>query len=246
MEPSPWSWDPAWGELAILAAVATGYTAAVRRYPTSRARIVCFATGLVLAAAVLVTPVSTLALHYLLAAHLFQNVALAEWVPLLLVIGVAPALAAVIVRPRPLRWLTHPLVALPLWLLTYAVWHIPAVYDAALRHHALLHLEHACYLAAGLLLWWPVVQDEPHDLSSGRRAAYVFAAFILGSPVGLLLTLVPEPVYGFYEAAPRVWDVSPLTDQQIGGMLMAGSEAIVFFGVFAAYLLRFFYEEGAV
>lgn len=193
----------------------------------------------------LVSPVSTIALHYLLSAHLVQNVALAEWAPLLLVLGVSPALAAVVARPRAIRWATHPLVALPLWLVTYGVWHIPAVYDAALRDHALLHLEHACYVIAGLLLWWPVFQDAPHDLASGRRAAYVFAAFILGSPIGLLITLLPDPVYGFYEAAPRLWGLSPLTDQQIGGMLMAGSEAVVFFGVFAAFLLRFFHEEGA-
>lgn len=245
MEPSPWSWDPAWGELTMLGLIGAAYAVGVKRHPTSPARVACFAAGLLLVAAALVSPVSTIALHYLLSAHLVQNVALAEWAPLLLVLGVSPALAAVVARPRAIRWATHPLVALPLWLVTYGVWHIPAVYDAALRDHALLHLEHACYVIAGLLLWWPVFQDAPHDLASGRRAAYVFAAFILGSPIGLLITLLPDPVYGFYEAAPRLWGLSPLTDQQIGGMLMAGSEAVVFFGVFAAFLLRFFHEEGA-
>ncbi len=246
MEPPPGSWQPAWGEVAVLTGLGAAYGVAVRRYPTTRARALSFAAGLVLATAVFVTPVSTLALHYLLSAHLFQNVALAEWVPLLLVLGIPPALAASLARTPGVRRLVHPLVALPLWIASYAVWHVPAIYDAALRDHALLGLEHACYLVSGVLLWWPVFQDEPHELGSSRRAVYVFAAFLLASPLGLLLALVPDPIYGFYEAAPRVWDLSPLTDQQIAGVIMAASEAVVFFTVFAAYLLRFFYEEGAV
>ncbi len=245
MEPSPWSWHLAWGELLLVAAVGAGYAAAALRYPTSPARWASFAAGLLLAAAVLMTPVATVALHYLLSAHLFQNVALAEWVPALLVLGIGPQLAAALARIDAVRWATHPLVALPAWLLTYAVWHVPAVYDAALRNHALLALEHVCYLAAGLLLWWPVFQNEPHDLPSAHRAAYVGAAFLLGSPVGLLLTFLPSPIYGFYEAAPRLWGLSPLADQQIAGVIMSASEAVVFFAVFAFFVLRFLADEGA-
>jgi cytochrome c oxidase assembly factor CtaG len=245
MEPSPWSWHPAWAELLVVALAGAAYAGMTRRYATSRIRTGAFAAGLVLAAAVLVTPIATLALHYLLAAHLFQNVALAEWVPALLVLGVSPPLAAALTRSRAVRWATYPLVALPAWLLTYAVWHVPAAYDAALRNHALLALEHACYLAAGLLLWWPVFQDEPHDLPSAHRAAYVGAAFLLGSPVGLLLTFLPQPVYAFYEEAPRLWGLSALADQQIAGVIMSASEAVVFFAVFAFFVLRFLADEGA-
>ncbi len=246
MEPSPWSWHPAWGELGLLAGIGVAYAAAIRRYPTSPARKRAFAAGLVLAALVFVSPVTTLALHYLLAAHLFQNVAIAEWVPLLLVLGLAPPLAARLAANRALRLLTHPLVALPVWLVTYAVWHVPALYDAALRNHALLHLEHLCYLAAGILLWWPVFQDAPHELASAQRAAYAGAAFLLASPLGLLLTFLPEPIYAFYQEAPSVWGLDPLTDQQIAGVIMAASEAVVFFGVFAFFVFRFLAEEGAV
>ncbi|HEX2112209.1 MAG TPA: cytochrome c oxidase assembly protein [Gaiellaceae bacterium] len=246
MEPSPWSWHPAWGELTLLTGLGALYALAAGRFRPSRARVVTFAAGLVLAAAVLVTPVATLALHYLLSAHLFQNVALAEWVPALLVLGLSAPMASALARYGFVRALTHPLAALALWVAAYAVWHVPAVYDAALRSAPLLHLEHACYLGAGLLLWWPVFHDSPHELPSGRRAAYVFAAFLLASPVGLLLALVPEPIYSFYEEAPRLWNLSALTDQQIAGVIMAGSEAVVFFAAFAFFLLRFFAEEGAI
>jgi len=161
------------------------------------------------------------------------------------VLGVPPALAAVVGRNPVGRIATHPFVALPLWLVNYGIWHVPAIYDAALRNHPLLHVEHACYLVSGLLLWWPVFQDSPHDLTAGRRTAYVFAAFILASPIGFFLSFLPEPIYAFYEEAPRIWGLSALADQQLAGALMSVSEAIVFFAVFAVFLTRFFAEEGA-
>ena len=243
MAPSPWSFHLAAGEIAIVAVLAAGGVAAVRVGRPSRARVVALVVGLVLAAGVLLTPVSTVALHYLLAAHLFQNVALAEWIPLLLVLGIAPPLAERLTASPAARALTHPAVALPLWLVSYAVWHVPAVYDAALRNHALLALEHVSYLVTGLLLWWPVVHDAPHRLSNAARAVYLFAAFLLASPLGLLLTFLPEPIYGFYEDAPRLWGLSPLADQQLAGVIMAGSEAVVFFAAFAFFLSRFLDDE---
>ena len=243
MEPSPWSWDPLSDELPVVLLLSLVYALAVRRYGASRGRIAAFAAGQILLIAVFVSPIDTLALNYLLSAHLFQNVALAEWAPLLAVAGVSPAMAAVAARLRPVRVVTHPFAALPLWLVTYGVWHIPAVYDGALRNEPLLHLEHASYFLAGAALWWPVLQDPPHQLSDGARATYLFAAFLLASPVGLLLTLVPDPIYSFYEEAPRVWGVSPLTDQQIAGVVMSGTEAVVFFAAFAVFVLRFLAVE---
>jgi len=126
-----------------------------------------------------------------------------------------------------------------------AVWHVPALYDAALQHpHTLLPLEHATYLASGLLFWWCVWQEAPHRLSSGARAGYVVAAFVLSAPLGLVLALVPNAIYDAYASAPeRVFDLSRLEDQQLGGMTMAAEQSLVFFGVFAYWFLRFLSEQ---
>jgi cytochrome c oxidase assembly factor CtaG len=208
-------------------------------------RTASFLAGCLLLAAALVTPLDTLAREYLVWAHLLQNVVLAEWAPLLLVLGVPPRLAARVTRPRIVQALTRPYVALPLWVGTYAVWHVPALYDAALRHpSSLLALEHASYVVSGLLFWWCVWQEAPHRLSSMARAGYVFAAFVLSAPLGLVLALVPRPLYDFYDAAPeRVWGLTRLEDQQLGGMTMAGEQSIVFFVVFAYWFARFLAEE---
>ena len=67
---------------------------------------------------------------------------------------------------------------------------------------------------------------------------------MLGSPLGLLLALLPHPVYHFYDHVPRLWGLSPLTDQQLAGVTMASEQAIVLFAVLAFFLLRFLDEEG--
>ena len=234
MDPYAWSWNPE--ALVVVPAMTIAYLLALRRYPAPAWRIACFLGAMLLLLAVTVTPVDTIALRYLLSVHLLQNVVLAEWAPALAVLGIPPALAAL--APRV------PLVpALALWLLNYGVWHLPWVYDAALRHpHSLLHLEHALYFVTGVLLWWPVVHGRH---SSGVKAAYLFAAFLLASPIGLVLALVPEPLYEFYADGPGLWGLSPLTDQEIAGVAMSVAEAIVFFAAFAFFFARFFAEEDA-
>jgi putative membrane protein len=222
------------------------YLFLVGRYGTTRRHAACFAGALLLLAGGFWSPIHHLGLHYLLSAHLLQNVILAEWAPLLAVLGVSPAMAAAASRHRLFRALTLPAVALPLWLANYYLWHVPAAYEAALRHQSsLIHLEHASYFATGALFWWPLVQDAPHHLASGLRAGYAFAAFVLAAPLGLLLALIPRAVYGFYADAPRVWGLSPLEDQQLAGATMVGEQAVVLFVVFAYWFGRFLYEEGA-
>jgi cytochrome c oxidase assembly factor CtaG len=118
-------------------------------------------------------------------------------------------------------------------------------YDASLRHpHSLLVVEHALYLLTGVAMWWCVWQDVPHRLSSQSRAGYVFAGFVLSAPLGLMLALVPDPLYDFYAAAPeRLWGLSRIADQQYGGIAMASEQSIVFFAIFAYWFIRFLHEQ---
>ncbi len=223
--------------IVLVPALALGYALVARAERGGRLRIYAAAAALALIFAAFFTELQPLALHTFLWAHLLQNVVLAEWAPGLLVLAVPPALGL-----RAAAWVGfRPLVALPVWLLTYFVWHLPWIYDYALEHpHSLLHVEHLMYLLTGIAVWWPVIHGR---ISSGGKALYLFAAFVLASPIGLLLALVPRPVYSFYENAPRTWGPSPLFDQQLAGMTMAFEQAAVFFAVFTMYLLRFLREE---
>ena len=219
--------------VVLVPLLALAYVWLVRRQRPERWQIVCAAGALALIFLSFVTELQQLATHTFLWAHLLQNVVLAEWAPALLVLAIPPFVAH--------RVRIRMALALPVWLATYAVWHLPWIYDYALHHqHSLLHVEHVTYLLAGLALWWPIVHGpEP----TGVKAAYVFAAFVLASPIGLLLALIPRAIYSFYSHAPRTSGPAPLEDQQIAGISMAFEQAAVFFGVFTLYLTRFLHEE---
>jgi putative membrane protein len=244
---SVYAWQADVDTTIVIPALSLLYLFAVGRFGASRRQIASYAASMLLLAIAFWTPLHHLGLHYLLTAHLLQNVILAEWAPFFAVLGVSGSMAAGLARRPGWRLLTHPAVALPLWLVDYFTWHVPFIYEAALGPHTwLVHVEHACYFATGILMWWPLVQDVPRRLPSGARAAYAFAAFLLASPLGLLLALVPKPIYDFYvDARPRVWGLSALADQQIAGVTMASEQAIVLFVVFLYWFRRFLAEEGA-
>jgi cytochrome c oxidase assembly factor CtaG len=237
----PYSWALHWDTLLGVIALAAGYLWIQRRWGADTTRRVAFDLAIILLLAVYATPLHTIALHYLLSIHFLQNVVTAEWAPGLVVFALAPAFASELARSGVARVVTHPLFALPLWLATYFAWHVPAIYDTALEHpQSLLHLEHATYFVAGMLMWWPVAHGH---FSDGVKALYLFAAFVLGSPLGLLLALLPRPVYEFYNDAPQLWGLSNLTDQQIAGVTMAVEQAILFFLVFTYFFARFLRTE---
>src|SRR5947207_4453045 len=197
--------------VALAPTLAVAYALVARPEHPGPRRVLAAVTGLALIVAAFATRLQPLALHTFLWAHLLQNVVLAEWAPALLVLAVPAALGRRVRVP--------PLLALPLWVAVYLAWHLPWLYDLALRHpHSLLHVEHVSYLAAGCLVWWPVIHGRQ---PAGATAAYLFAAFVLASPLGLLLALLPTAVYSVYRDAAPTWGIGAVADQQIAGVTMA-------------------------
>src|SRR6266511_4127312 len=115
-----------------------------------------------------------------------------------------------------------PVPAAALFTTPIVLWHIPRFYEAALRHHNLHILQHLVFLATAVLMWWPILSPVP-ELPRLPYPAQMLYLFLLGIPMsvtGALITLSDGVLYPFYAAAPRVWNLSPLADQQIGGLLM--------------------------
>ena len=232
--------------LVLAAAAVYGYVRLARTVERpSGLRATLFGLGVALVAIPLNSPLETIAIHYLLMIHLLQNVMVADWAPPLLVLGLTPAMRAV-VAARGGRWLsllTRPRVVLPLWLVVWYGVHLPAFYDYALRHPWLLNVEHGLLLGAGLLFWWPVFSELPQRLSTALKLVYLGAAYVGSAFLSLALIFSSSAFYSFYEAAPRLWGFSPDKDQNLGGILMNGEQTIVFFAALSYLLMRLLSEE---
>lgn len=243
--PSPWSFtfEPLF---VVLAAAAVWAYARARRHERPGAgRAASFTAGVLLIVVALNSPLETIAVDYLVLFHLLQNVIVSDWAPLLILLGLTPAMrAAVATRGgRPFALVTRPTVALPVWLVGWYVVHLGGVYDLALRHPWLLNAEHLFMIAIGLVFWWPVLADEPRSVPTLGRIGYVFAAFVLSAFLGLALTFAP-PLYGYYESRPvRLWGISAAKDQNLGGILMTSEQALVLFAAIVWLLVRLFREE---
>ncbi|HLM27514.1 MAG TPA: cytochrome c oxidase assembly protein [Thermoleophilaceae bacterium] len=202
---------------------------------TSPLRALAFAAGLLVLVAATATPLDGLGERYLFSAHMLQHVLLGDVAPLLLLLG----LSRVIMRPatrrlqrleRALGPFAHPLTGLLLWLGTMYLWHVPAMYEAALASPLVHLVEHVSFFAAGLAVWWPLIQPVPmrRRLTGMWPVAYIGAAKFGLAALGLYLTWSSGVVYEHYEAAPHIWGLSHQTDQNAGGAIMMVEQSLTF------------------
>ncbi|MBX5489666.1 MAG: cytochrome c oxidase assembly protein [Chloroflexi bacterium] len=235
-----WSWEPSvlGGLLTLAAAYAYGARASWRQSPARapRWRALAFLGGLLALFLALVSPLDVLADRYLFSAHMVQHLLLLLVAPPLLLLGLPLPLARALVR-HPLlgaieRWLGQPVVALGLYSGVMLVWHVPAFYEAALVHERLHAAEHLTLLGTALLFWWPVVQPTVATAVLGHLSAmlYLFVASTPGTLLGAVFTFASAPIYPTYAAVDDplglqpltrgAWGLTPLVDQQLGGLLM--------------------------
>jgi len=192
-----------------------------------------FAGGMVALLAALVSPVDGLGSDYLFSAHMVQHVLLGDIAPLLLLLS----LSRVIMRPatrrlarveRALGPLASPWTAIVIWLGVMYLWHIPALYDAAAEHPLLHAIEHLSFFAAGVALWWPLIQPVPmrNGLTGLQPLAYIALAKGGLAALGLLLTWSSTAHYPWYEGTPRIWGLSAVEDQNVAGVIMMAEQSL--------------------
>ncbi len=198
------------------------------------ARVLAFLGGLAVVFFALNGPLHDLSDRYLFSAHMVQHLLLTLVVPPLLLAGTPAWLLRPILQgpgvPRTGRALTRPLAAFAVYTIVLAAWHLPRLYDWAMRDHGLHILQHLMFMATGLLLWWPVMSPLPElpRLPPPAQMLYLFLAGVPMSLVAALITLSDELLYPFYAEAPRVWDLTPLADQRAGGVIMWVPGTLVF------------------
>jgi cytochrome c oxidase assembly factor CtaG len=132
-----------------------------------------------------------------------------------------PLLRAPALR-RALERLTHPVTALPIFVATTWLWHVPALYELALRSDGWHTLQHLCFLGSGLLFWYPVVRPYPSHprWSAWLLLPYLILAEVQNTILSALLTFSDRVLYPSYTQMPRLGGLSALDDQAAAGVLM--------------------------
>lgn len=201
---------------------------------------VCFTSGMFVIYLALNSPLHDLSDRYLFSAHMVQHMLLLWIMPPLVLWGlpewlIRPAISSPL-KLRVAKVLMHPLVCLAVFNGIIMVWHLPSVYNSALAYHNLHIFQHICFMAAGLLMWWPVLSQLPElpRLSYGGQMLYLFLISLLPAIVGGIISFADSVVYDWYAEAPRLWGLSPAVDQQIGGLIMKTAGLIVFVVALAA------------
>jgi putative membrane protein len=147
------------------------------------------------------------------------------------------------VRTRPIVnvWaaLTAPLSVFLLHALALWVWHLPALYDAALAHEGIHVVQHLCFFGSAALFWWGIAHGRYGRLGYGAAVFYVFATTVHSGVLGALLTFSPRVWYAPY-LHHHPAGLTPLEDQQLAGLLMWVPAGLVLAGsglaLFAAWL----------
>jgi putative membrane protein len=141
---------------------------------------------------------------------------------------------------RALGPLAGPATGIALWLGLMYLWHVPALYDAAAEHAAVHLLEHASFFAAGLALWWPLIQPVPmrRRMTGLQPLAYIAAAKAGLAALGLYLAWSSTALYPYYEQTPRIWGLSPVEDQNIGGVIMMVEQSLTLVLVMVVLFVR--------
>ncbi len=235
-----WLSDPAvLAPLALLVFVYVRRFRAARREERGRGagalQAAAFAGAVIALLAALASPLDRLGEEHLFSAHMLQHVLLGDIAPALLLLS----LSRVIMRPatrrlmgveRALGRLASPWTGIALWLGLMYLWHIPALYEAAIDN-ALVHLaEHVSFFAAGVAVWWPLIQPVPmrHRLEGLSTITYIGTAKFGLAALGLYLTWSGNVLFDHYEQVPRIWGLDAVEDQNAGGAIMMVEQSLTF------------------
>lgn len=195
----------------------------------------CFAAGVAVMFIALTSPVDTLGDSYLFSAHMLQHMILILVVPPLLILGLAPRFVRAVIAVPALgaieRFARRPAIA---WLPAMAalwIWHLPALFDAALASEGLHIVEHLCFMVTATIFWWPILSPlESSRMPAMAALLYLFAAMLATSLLGIAITfaapglyppyLHPEDTLGIAGLLRDGWGLTPEIDQELGGLLM--------------------------
>ncbi len=242
-----WQLEPAQLAPVLLAGLAYAIRArelAAKGRPVRTLRKVAFYSGLAVALLALVSPLDWYAENRRLWVHMVQHLMLGDIAPLLVVLGLTGALLRPVLSVglvQRLRPLAHPLVALPLWIVDLYLWHLPLLYQAALRHNDVHALEHFCFFLFGALMWAAVIEPLPGPawFGNGWKAVYTLAVRTAGAILANVFIWANHPFYPYYLVREHGSVAATVSDQRAAGAIMFIEGSVVTLLAFAWLFIRF-------
>ena len=219
----------------------------------SVARVAAFAAGELALVVALISPLDALG-ETLLSAHMVQHGLLIAVAPPLLLMGLPGAAFAwalpaetggrlarsssVRTMVHRLSWMLHPFAAAAIHGAAVWIWHVPAIFDAALANSGLHMFEHFTFLATALLFWQSLVLARRSVPTAAFGIAAAFATLLHGGFLGALITFAPHVLFSWYVGRTVSWGLEPLEDQQLAGLIMWVPLGLVYFGASLALAAR--------
>lgn len=202
--------------------------------PVEGWRVSVFLLGVLVLMVALLSPIHDLGERFLFSFHMLQHMLLMLVFPPLALIGTPPWLLKPFLRNPTVRqavsFVTRPVAAFLIFNTVLVFWHVPGLYDLALRERNIHILEHVTFMGAAVLMWWPVLSPM-HELPRAPyigQMAYLFMVPTVSAILGAFITFSESVWYDWYAEAPRIWEISAKTDQEIGGLLMWVPGGVVF------------------
>ena len=210
----------------------------------SRAQRLSFYAGVALIFLSLNGPLHDLSDYYLFSAHMLQHLLLTLVLPPLLIHGTPGAMLRPLLRSPAVnavaRVVTKPHACFLIFNVVLAAWHLPPLYNAALAHHPIHIVQHLMFMAAAVLMWWPLMSPLPElpRLAYPGQMLYCFLMVIPMSIVSVYIAMADTILYPLYSTAPRLWGISPMMDQMIGGLIMWIPGGLFFYGVMTVVFFK--------
>jgi len=123
---------------------------------------------------------------------------------------------------RTLRWLIDPRITVPLFIATLYAWHAPALFSAALNNSYIHYFQHFTFFTTAALFWWPIIGPAPvrSRLSYPQRLLYLLSVVTPTAVLASIITMTRSVIYDEYLTSPMHWDITPLEDQTMGGLIL--------------------------
>lgn len=203
-----------------------------------------FVAGLVAIFLSLNGPLHDLSDSFLFSAHMVQHLVLTLVVPPLLLSGTPASLFRQALRHRGVaavsRVVTKPIVCFATFNVVLTAWHFPVAYNLAVANHPVHIVQHLMFMVAATLMWWPLLSPLPElpRLSYPLQLLYCFLMTIPMSLVAVSITYSQGMLYPAYASAPRLWGISPMQDQLLGGLIMWIPGGLFFVTVMAVIFFK--------